>query len=336
MYVLRLAAALALPLLAAGLAADEIEPPSLKLPEAGSIRLSVISPQTLEVAVVAGAAAADAPLRPEWNPVDEHGQFVPPPASEFRISVDGKPAAVDGIGFKRRVLYAGPAAYDLRVGDWLYLRLAGSGAAPGSVVTVTDTLGKVWAAAKPLRAAADPLRLSPALHVNQEGYLPDFPKRAMVGYFLGSLGELGLAEFGRFQLVAADTGAVVFEGALLPRPDSGYTDLPTPYQQVREADFSAFRTPGLYRLAVAGLGASLPFRIDGGIAMDAVRTYALGLYHQRCGTDNALPFTRFVHGVCHTAPAEVPVPQTRFPSPGRRSRPRPPISRAIPRAGRPG
>lgn len=40
--------------------------------------------------------------------------------------------------------------------------------------------------------------------------------------------------------------------------------------------------------------------------MALARAYALGLYHQRCGTSNELPYTRFVHGPCHTAPAAVP------------------------------
>jgi hypothetical protein len=61
------------------------------------------------------------------------------------------------------------------------------------------------------------------------------------------------------------------------------------------------------------MGASLPFRIDDGIAMNFARAYALGLYHQRCGTDNSLPFTRFTHAACHTAPASVPSPAANFP-----------------------
>jgi hypothetical protein len=73
-----------------------------------------------------------------------------------------------------------------------------------------------------------------------------------------------------------------------------------------EADFSAFKTPGEYRLFVAGLGTSFPFRIDEAVAGAFARTYALGIYHQRCGEANAMPFTRFTHGPCHTAPAEVP------------------------------
>ncbi len=72
------------------------------------------------------------------------------------------------------------------------------------------------------------------------------------------------------------------------------------------ADFSDFNTPGQYRLQVAGMGASLPFLIDGGIAMSFARTYALGLYHQRCGTNLGLPYTRFQHAMCHDSPALVP------------------------------
>jgi hypothetical protein len=54
------------------------------------------------------------------------------------------------------------------------------------------------------------------------------------------------------------------------------------------------------------LGASYPFVIDEGVAMGFARSYALGLYHQRCGTNNTLPFTRHTHGPCHTNAAQVP------------------------------
>src|SRR5207247_1647330 len=85
----------------------------------------------------------------------------------------------------------------------------------------------------------------------------------------------------------------VSSGTLVPPKETGYTYSPQPYQKVMMADFSTFTAPGEYQVVVPGLGASLPFLIDEGIAMAFTRTYALGLYHQRCGTDNALPFTRF-------------------------------------------
>src|SRR5512140_1690249 len=46
--------------------------------------------------------------------------------------------------------------------------------------------------------------------------------------------------------------------------------------------------------------------------MASTRAYELGLYHQRCGTSNSQPFTRFTHDACHTASASVPLPQSSF------------------------
>ena len=60
-------------------------------------------------------------------------------------------------------------------------------------------------------------------------------------------------------------------------------------------------------LVVPGLGASYPFRIDEGVAAAFARTYELGIYHQRCGTDNSLPYTRFVHPACHLSAAVIPL-----------------------------
>src|SRR6185503_11125276 len=95
-----------------------------------------------------------------------------------------------------------------------------------------------------------------------------------------------------------------YRGKLQRRPDEGYTF--QTYQDVYEADFSDLKTPGEYRLEVPGLGVSYPFLVEEGVAGSLARTYALGLYHQRCGTNNVLPFTRFVHGPCHQARARVP------------------------------
>ena len=62
--------------------------------------------------------------------------------------------------------------------------------------------------------------------------------------------------------------------------------------------------------------------IDDGVAMSFTRAYALGLYHQRCGTATTpCRFTRFTHDDCHTAPATVPVNNASpFRSPGTPSR----------------
>ena len=47
--------------------------------------------------------------------------------------------------------------------------------------------------------------------------------------------------------------------------------------------------------------------------MDFARAYALGLYHQRCGTNTSMPQTRFTHDICHSAPAGVPDTSAAFP-----------------------
>ena len=248
--------------------------------------------------------------------------------NEVVVTTAGTNCPVIAIGFRRRVLYAPLKKRDLRVGNYLYLKLANP-IADGQKVEVKNPDAKLWAANQRFTAVLDPLRWSPAIHANQVGYAPALPKKAMVGYFIGSLGEMELpgatgekstetnpsgtsnpSEPAGFKLIEAQTGRVVYEGKLAPRPDRGFS-FPC-YMQVMEADFSEYKVPGEYRLLVPGLGASFPFFIDEGMAAAFARTYALGLYHQRCGTDNALPFTRFTHGPCHTAPAEIPMPQSRL------------------------
>ena len=70
--------------------------------------------------------------------------------------------------------------------------------------------------------------------MNQEGYVPSLPKKAMVGYYLGDLGEMNISASLGFKLVDATTGAQVYQGALTLRQDYGYLYTPTPYQKVLE------------------------------------------------------------------------------------------------------
>src|SRR5205085_2050064 len=132
-----------------------------------------------------------------------------------------------------------------------------------------------------------------------------YAKKAIVGYYLGDLGELAIPT-NSFSLVDAQSGATRYQGTLTLRKDVGYNYLPTPYQNVYEADFSSFTTPGQYRIVVPGIGTSLPFRIDEGIGLDFARTYALAMLHQRSGFNVAMPFTRFTHAADHLAPSSVP------------------------------
>jgi hypothetical protein len=280
----------------------------LALPRIGSRELRVLSPNVLELALVSSKLPDPARVD-QWDFVGENFALRLPSTNQFKVLVNGREAPVLRVGFKRRVLYAPLRRRDLRIGNYLYLELA-QGLREGQEVHVRNPSGTLWTEGPmTFQAQMDPQRWSPAIHVNQVGYGPAFPKQAMVGYYLGSLGEMIVplpagATGPRFKLVDAASGAEVFSGPLRLRPDQGFT-FPT-YQRVLQADFTEFRTPGRYRLAVPGLGTSFLFWIDEGVPAAFARAYALGLYHQRCGAANELPFTRFTHGPCHTAPAEVP------------------------------
>jgi hypothetical protein len=284
-------------------AATETNP--LVLPNAGHHELRVLSPTVLELLLVTTKATQTAPIA-QWNFATEDGKGNLPSTNGFAVSANGKAVAVAHVGFKRRVLYAPLKARDLRIGNYLYLELA-TPLAEGVEVTVKDR--GIGARLKGLqfKGVAEPLRYSPVVHANQTGYLPGLSKKGMVGYYLGSLGEMNMKTGGqlpKFAVISTATGATNFQGELKERAERGFNF--NTYRRVYEADFSAFNTPGEYRLFVPGLGTSFPFRIGDEVAGWSARTYALGLYHQRCGTSNCLPFTRFVRDACHTAPAAVP------------------------------
>ena len=282
----------------------------LALPQIGSNMLHVLTPTLLELKLI-NTKLADPARVGQWDLVNTSGQFIAPANAAFSVTANGQPVSVTTVGFKRRPLYAPVETYDLRIENSLYLQLA-TPLSDNQVIEVKNPDGSLWSSSMSFIAAVDPLRYSPAIHVNQEGYMPGFAKKAMVGYYAGTVGELTVPSTSGFKLVDAATGAQVFQGTLVQRPDVGYAYSNTPYQNVFEADFTAFNTPGEYRLVVPGMGGSLPFTIDTGIGMNFARAYALGLYHQRCGTNTAMPFTRFTHGICHQAPANVPLPSSSY------------------------
>jgi len=283
----------------------------LAMPPVGAHQLRILSPTTLELTLITTKKSESAPVT-QWDFVDSDGSPHLPGGKEFSVQVDGKADAVKSVGFKRRVLYAPLKHRDLRIGNELYLELA-TPIADNQTVDVLNPGAKLWAANTHFHAKADPARRSPAIHVNEVGYLPAQSKRAMVGFYLGSLGEMDIpnaANPPEFKIIAAASGKECFTGKLTQRHDNGFPFIC--YQNVWQADFSTFKTPGEYRLQVPGLGASFPFFIDDGVAAAFARTYALGIYHQRCGTANEMPFTRFTHGPCHTAPADVPTMSGKF------------------------
>jgi len=282
---------------------------SLHLPLVEQNELHILSPTLLELRLITTKSLVQSVQ--QWNFVNglALADNLPSP-TEFVVQVNGNPVPVTAVSFKRRPLYAPLADYDLRIDNLLYLQLA-TPIADNQTVRVSNPDAALWAPTMPFTATMSPLRYSPAIHVNQVGYVPSMPKQAMIGYYLGGFGEMTITST-NFQVVNAHTGTTVFSGPLTPRPDIGYAYIPTPYQNVYEADFSGLTTPGEYQLVVPGMGASYPFFIDDGVAATFARAYELGLYEQRSGMATTLPFTRFTHAADHTAPASVPLPPSDF------------------------
>src|SRR5687767_11138496 len=276
----------------------------LAMPAVGDYGLRILSPTVLELTLINTKESMTARV-PNWDFVSDTFDLTLPAASSFTVTADSQPVAISTLGFKRRPIYAPVMQRDLRIGNYLYIQLA-SPIPAGATVEVKNPTGGLWTAPTQFVAKNDDLRFSPAIHVNQVGYMPSAPKKAMVGYFLGNLREMDIPTAGGFKIVRASDGAVVFSGALNVRKDVGYQFSPLPYQKVYEADYTAFTTPGEYRLQVPGLGASFSFLINEGIAAAFARTFAIGMFHQRCGAELKFPFTRHDHDHCHTNIVEIP------------------------------
>ncbi len=280
-------------------AAAEEEARAINLPQIGDFRLRVLSPDWIEMERITGKEPEPAPVE-VWDFTDAARM---PSPKDFEVLVDGVVVPVAEVSFRRRPVFAPLRGRDLRIGNWLSLRLE-TPVPEGSQVVVRSPRADIVLKDETWNALSDPQRYSPVIHANQDVYPVGMTKRAYAGYFLGSAGELPVG-LRNFRLIDLSTGKPGFEGVLRPRPDSGFVN--PHYQQVMEADFTAFDRPGRYVLAIDGIGASLPFWIAEEGAGLMARTLALGIYHQRSGAPGkSLPYTRFTHGPSHVLPAAVP------------------------------
>ena len=154
-------------------------------------------------------------------------------------------------------------------------------------------------------AGYDPAKPSPLFKVNQVGYLPEAPKYAYVGAWLGPV-------FGpwrpkspmpAWELVDAASGTAVFRAAAAPRlrvpDDTTKEGVPFTGEETYEMDFSSVTNAGTYFVRIPGVGRSADFRIAPHAAEDAFRVHMLGLYQKRCGVAKVEPFTHWTSGACH-------------------------------------
>lgn len=122
-------------------------------------------------------------------------------------------------------------------------------------------------------------RINPSLQTNQVGYLICSPKHAYVGNWLGDLGPMPV-EKTRFQILDAHTGRIVHRGKLALR--SAYDRWSG--NHVYDADFSALKKPGVYRLGIPGYGVSQDFALGHDVFDSVYKTTGRLFYHSRNGT----------------------------------------------------
>ena len=147
---------------------------------------------------------------------------------------------------------------------------------------------------------------SPLFKVNQVGYLPDFPKFAYMGAWLGP--EYGPWKPknppGPWRLADAKTGKTVFQSPSPPvlriedrtgKEGAFYTG-----EETYEMDFSQVKAEGAYYVEVPGVGRSDDFRISAAAAEEAFRVHMGGLYQKRCGIAKTEPWTHWTGAACHT------------------------------------
>lgn len=132
-----------------------------------------------------------------------------------------------------------------------------------------------------------PFPSPPRLVVNQVGYLPTWPKVAML------IGGPAKAEGGEAEVVSHVSRKTVFKAPLSPvrlDPQTGDT--------IRTADFSALQEPGRYVLRM-GPVESYPFEIGAEVYRAPIKTLLRSYYLQRCGSAIDDTVTGIKHAACH-------------------------------------
>ena len=137
--------------------------------------------------------------------------------------------------------------------------------------------------------------LTEAVHVTQVGFRPDDPiKQGYLSTWMGDGGAIAYEPGLTFQLVDDATSAVVYSSTV--ELDKAAADPEAisfknfALTDIYKMDFSDFNQSGTYRLAVEGIGTSLPFQIGDTTWADAFYTSAKGFYYQRSGIALEQPY----------------------------------------------
>ncbi|KXI27078.1 glycoside hydrolase family 9 protein [Paraglaciecola hydrolytica] len=113
-------------------------------------------------------------------------------------------------------------------------------------------------------------KISPEIHINQLGFLPQDHKIAVVAN----------RQQGSFNLLSEDTQQVVFKGSL-----SAKGDWPLSGENVSLADFSSHKQTGKYRLELEDGSQSVPFAINQNVYSQIHDASLKAYYFNRASTD---------------------------------------------------
>lgn len=104
-----------------------------------------------------------------------------------------------------------------------------------------------------------------------------------------------------FEIRDARTDEVVFKGKSRLSNPGNRSEGRTQYsgENVYEIDFTSFKTPGRYYIAVPGTGRSFEFSIASDAYDEAFQTAAYGVFAQRCGIALEPPYSDWRRIACH-------------------------------------
>ena len=117
-----------------------------------------------------------------------------------------------------------------------------------------------------------------SVKVNQVGYLPNSPKYAYVGNYLGSSGMMDIYPT-TFEVRDATSHQIAYSGMTAFRAN----DTALSGEKVYDCDFSSFTQIGDFYIYVPGVGRSYDFSIHPAVYNNALLIGAKGVFLNRCG-----------------------------------------------------
>jgi endoglucanase len=140
--------------------------------------------------------------------------------------------------------------------------------------------------------------VSEAIHVGQGGFSVNDPqKRAFLSLWMSYGRHMEYPEGMTFDLIDENGDSHYTGDVVLTFPRTQREELTASINKnfnltdVFTMDFSDFNRNGEYRVHIAGIGTSYPFRIDGDVWQNAFHTAMKGFYHQRSGIVKEEPYT---------------------------------------------